>query len=337
MNKRIKNLLAVSALGFGTLLSSCIFDDEGDCSVRYHVPFNYSLNVMNDNAFGSQVSSVSLYVFDTSGKLVLTKTESGDVLKAKGYTMLVDLAPGTYSMLAWCEGIPSYNPPTSFAIDDASQTLKGVTAALPLKSDDAGKYIDQDILPLFHGYLAQVECPDTYGDVTLPAIDLTKDTSIFEVVLENMEGTVIKPGDFSIFIEADNSVLGWDNNPVSSAAFACRPWYTAYLAAEGRAEASERATGMMAEMTTGRLMADRHPRLVVRRNSDSTKIINLDLITTLLAVKGHYPRPYTNQEYLDAVDRFTFIFVIDPDHDWYTAAGININGWKVVPPQDMDL
>lgn len=337
MNKRIKHLLAISAIGFSTLFSSCIYDDEGDCSVRYHVPFNYSLNIMDDDAFASQVTSVTLYVYDTSGNLVLKKTEGGDILKTPGYTMQVDLKPGNYSMVAWCEGKPSYTNPAKFAIDDSGNTLRGLTATLPLKGTDPDQYSDQDIVPLFHGYNATVECPDTYGDVTLPVIDLTKDTNIFEVVLQNLEGTVINEGDFTIYIEAQNNTLSWDNKVTGTTNFSYLPWYTAYLATDTKAEDAERVTGMMVEMTTGRLMVGRSPHLVVRRNSDNTKIINLDLITNLLSVKGHYPRPYTNQEYLDAVDRFRFIFVIDPDHNWYTAEGININGWKVVAPQDMDL
>ncbi len=86
-------------------LASCdsaIYDDEGDCSVRYHVGFRYKKNVLDVDAFASQVKSVSLFVFDRNGTLVATKTESGEALAREGYSMQVDVAPGRYDLVAWC-------------------------------------------------------------------------------------------------------------------------------------------------------------------------------------------------------------------------------------------
>ncbi len=54
-----------------------------------------------------------------------------------------------------------------------------------------------------------------------------------------------------------------------------------------------------------------------------------------MLVRGHFP--YGGQEYLDRVDRYSMSFFEDADLNWYTAMGISILGWKVVPPQDMDL
>lgn len=338
---------AIAMIGALCPLSSCdsvIYDDEGDCSVRYHVPFTFTRNILNSDAFATQVTSVTLYVFDKEGHLVLTKSESGSPLAAPGYRMDVDLAPGTYDMLAWCTGTSPVADPTAFVIGTGSAPA-AYSATLPLKGEAGAEYCNQDITPLYHGWITDVVCgADDYSDVDLPAIDLTKDTNLINVILYNRDGREMVPSDFSIRIAADNSHLDYRNNPVGTAAFDYRPWSLNSLQTSSGTDDNSRAdetatgyTGLMAELTTGRLMADRRPRLTVTRNDDGEDVISLDLISTFLAVKSHYDAQYSDQDYLDRMDRYSLIFVMSDDLSWYTADGININGWTIVPPQDMPL
>lgn len=352
MKKSIKAFLSFSVLAIGSVLSSCnVFEDEGDCSVHYRVPFNYSMNILNVDAFSSQVTSVTLYVYDSDGRLALTKTESGAALAAPGYMMDVELMPGHYSMLAWCEGTPSYSPSTSFTIggEAAPTVITDLSATLPLQgSDTPAPYCDQDIVPLFYGYTADVDCPDTFGTVILPAINLTKDTNSINVSLENLEGSEIATDALTVTIEATNSQLDWQNAVIGDLGFVYRPWSVTQLSSErSRADGDDDqeetgpttnpVTGIFAELTVGRLMTDRNPVLVVHRKFDDTDIIRLDLVKFLCMVKGHFAGNYTDQQYLDRMDRHTLTFFVDADLNWYMAGGININGWKVVPPQDMEL
>lgn len=344
MKKSIKAFLTLSVIAVGSLMSSCdsvIYDDQGDCSVHYRVPFTYTMNILNVDAFSSQVNSVTLYVFDSEGRHVLTKTESGAALATPGYAMDVELLPGKYSMLAWCEGTASYTPATSFTIGGGNSpaSITDLTATLPLQGTDATPYSDRDIVPLFYGYNADVDCPDTYGTITLPAIDLTKDTNTINVALENLEGTEIATDALSVSIEASNSCMDWTNQLAGNQPLVYLPWSVTQLSSErSRAEETTNpVTGIFAELTTGRLMTDRKPILVVHRTHDDKDIIRLDLVQFLCMVKGHYAGNYTNQQYLDRMDRHTLTFFVDADLNWYIAGGININGWKVVPPQDMEL
>ncbi|MDE7180420.1 MAG: FimB/Mfa2 family fimbrial subunit [Muribaculaceae bacterium] len=41
------------------------------------------------------------------------------------------------------------------------------------------------------------------------------------------------------------------------------------------------------------------------------------------------------QEYLDRQDDYSMHFILDQNNNWYKAAGVFINSWAVVPPQDM--
>lgn len=315
-----------------------IFDDQGDCSVHYRLPITYKMNVLNAEAFSSQVNSVTLYVYDEQGTLVLQKTESGEALKSSDYAMDVDLKPGKYEMLIWGEGTPNATPATKFTIGDGAQ-ITGLSATLPLSGSDGNLYSDQELTPLFYGYSEKVECPDTYGYVTLPAIDLTKDTNTFVIALENYEGLPIAEDALSVSIESESNVLSWQNLPVGDNPFAYKAWSQTLLESQRpetkAGEETGNVTGLLTELTTSRLMADSHPMLVVHRQWDNTDIIRLDLIELVMLVRGHFP--YNGQEYLDRVDRYTMTFFLDADLNWYTAQGINILGWKVVPPQHTEF
>lgn len=349
MHRAAKAVL-VSALTAGALgLSSCdstIYDDEGDCTVHYRVPFTFTQNILDANAFASQVTGVTLYVFDSTGKLVLKKSDSGAALATNNYGMDVELLPGTYSMVAWCSGTSPMADHTAFEIGGGQRpaAISELSATLPLKGSDGSYYVDRDITPLFHGMVTDVVCKDhAYGYIDLPTIDLMKDTNVLKVVLENLDGTEMNPDDFSVEITGDNSRMDYLNNVVGTTPMVYRSWATTMLASERddvRAAGDDDAmvpTGMMTETTTGRLMVDRHPMLRVIRNEDGKAIINIDLIRYLVMVKGHYKGHFTNQQYLDRMDEHTLAFFIDADKNWYMAGGISINGWTVVPEQGEDL
>lgn len=348
MKKSIKVFYAISAIIIGFLVSSCdsvIYDPQGDCSVHYSVPIVFKENHYGMNVISAEVNSVTMYVYDAQGGFVLSKTESGEALKEPDYKMELNLLPGRYSMLVWAEGIPSYTPAISFAIDggDHPADISALSATIPLKTDsDGALYVDEDIVPLYHGYLADIDFPDTYGNVVLPELELMKDTHIINVSLENIDGTEIAPDALTVSIEASNSRLDWRNMPMHGQTFSYRPWYVAQISSERpdelRADGDlTPVTGLFTELTVNRLMTTSKPILVVHRKSDDKDIIRLDLVQFLCMVKGHFPNLVTNQEYLDWTDRHTLSFFIDANLNWYMAAGININGWKVVPPQGTEL
>ncbi len=179
----------------------------------------------------------------------------------------------------------------------------------------------------------------------LPAIDLMKDTNILNVSIENIDGTEISPDAISIFIESDNSRLNWDNSLNGNLSFSHRPWCVTPFSSIRGDESASRAdgasdthtiTGLLAEFTTGRLMVDRKPILVIRRTADNHDV-RLDLVKLLCMVRGHYNGGYSDQEYLDRMDFHELTFFVDASLNWYTAGGILINGWNVVPPQDVDI
>lgn len=342
--------LFFTTAAFGALTASCdrgIYEDEGDCSVHYRVSFSYDKNMVNANAFHTQVKSVTLYIFDSKGAFVASKTESGASLESPDYYMEVDVKPGKYDLLVWAEGESPVAGHTAFAIGgSAPASISDLTATLPLQGEASALYSDKDIKPLFHGLERRVEFPDTYGNVDVCTVGLTKDTNVLQILLQGTDGTEMDVADFSFRITAENSELSYTNDLVaSSPLFDYKPWSVTETEASfdtpdtqaKNSRAQTAANGLLAEITTGRLIADREQKLVVTRNSDGQDIIALPLIKYLLMVKGEYMRPMTNQDYLDRKDAYTMMFFIAPDKSWYIAGGIYINGWRVVPPQDQDL
>ncbi len=339
-----KGIFFAAVTATGLSLGSCdswIYDDQGDCAVRYSVSFTFKQNMLSADAFASQVKSVTLYVVDKDGKIVASKTDKSDAIANPGYSMSVDVKPGLYDLYVWGEGESPISDHTAFVIGGGANpsSVTELSATLPLNGSVNDQYCDLDITPLFHGVLSDVNFPDTYGDINLGPVDLMRDTHQLQVLIQTTDGSAIPPEEFSFYVEGNNSQMSYLNMPSASPWFEYRPWYITMTSAsfdtpETRAD---EVNGLMAEFTTGRLMADRSPRLVIHRNSDDTNIISINLIQYLLMVKGEYNRQLTNQQYLDRKESHTMMFFLDQYHDWYVGAGVYINGWRIVPPQVEDL
>ena len=345
--RQIFNIITLSS-GVCMLATGCdsaIMDYEGDCSVRYKLGITYTQNIESADAFSSKVTSVTLYVVDKNGLIVTSKTESGEVLKTPGYRMDVDVAPGTYDLVVWGHGEAAMADAASFSISEGSTPaqLSQLTASLPLMGSDGEFYSDKDITPLFHGMLRNVEFPDTYGDVYLGTMDLTKDTNVVQVLIQSIDGSEIPDNEFSFYITGDNSELSYDNSVISTTPFQYRPWKVTMTSASFDAPDDSRVVtrdgdvvnGLLGEMTIGRMMTDRKQTLVVHRNSDDTDVIRINLLDYLLMVKGEYNRLLTNQQYLDRMGYYTLMFFLDADRNWFTAGGVYINGWRVVPQESV--
>ena len=350
--KKLRQIFCIVALSSttGMIFTGCdraIFDYEGDCSVHYKVGFTYTQNMESADAFASQVNSVTLYVVDNKGKIITSKTESGESLKTPGYKMDVDVAPGTYDLVVWGQGKAAMEDAAAFLIDGGANPaeVSQLTAVLPLQESENVLYSDKDIKPLFHGILRDVEFSDTYGEVAVGSVDLMKDTNVFQILIQSIDGSEIPDNEFSFYITGDNSELSYDNIVIPSSDFQYRPWQVTMTSASfdipvsrgSESRAGDKANGLLRELTTGRMMVDRKQTLVVHRNSDNTDVIRINLLDYLLMVKGEYNRLLSNQQYLDRMGFFTLMFFLDADRNWFTAGGVYINGWRIVPKEEVTL
>lgn len=330
-------VLAISAM----TLSSCdsvIYNGEGDCDPRYSLCFKFTKNMLNTDAFGSQVTDLHVAVYDKQGNLLFTKSDTRMPTEENEYRMPVDLKPGSYDIIAWCEGKP-------IASDAVSFTLRGQAAYDHISTSGAffeplgmpgNRYFQSDLTPLYYGRIQDVTCSEKdYGDIALPAIPLTKDTNYITVMLQNLGGQPLEPDMLTFTVTGANSELDWKNDlTATETEFDYHPWFTeAVHASEGNeSRANDMPNGVKAEFTTSRLLADREQRLIVTLKEDGSEIINIPLIEYLLLVRGNYQQASSNQDYLDRYDGYSLVFFIDENHQWIKAR-VLINGWRVVPPQ----
>ena len=127
-------LFAMLAMGV-TSCDSAIYDDEGDCSVHYRVAFRYTKNILGSDAFGPQVTGVHLYVFDKQGKLVASRDVDRQTSEDNNFFVDLDILPGKYDMLAWCEGKSPVADAAAFSVPEGAATtqMSDLHAVLPFR------------------------------------------------------------------------------------------------------------------------------------------------------------------------------------------------------------
>lgn len=339
-------LMAMLSLGL-TSCDNVIYDDLDPCTVTYRLKFTYDYNMKFADAFPAEVKSVNVWAFDTDGRLAWQGEASGDALKEKDFYISMDLAPGTYSFLAW-GGLTGQD---AFTVVNASRpaSMQDLGCVLNLKERENGTraegddlYSNYEMRGLYHGILDDVtltvrETEHVVQEVTIP---MMKDTKRVAVMLQHLDGSPIERGDFSVSIEASNSLLSWDNAVLPGPEFSYIPWSVSYgqttpSTPEGEPDGDiTTIASHLSELSTSRIMADSRQRLKVVRNSDGRTIINIPFVQYLLLVKGNYHRDLTDQEYLDRQDDYSMVFFLDQNNSWYSAIGIYINNWAVVPPQE---
>lgn len=342
-----RTCILISLVALGAIsCDSAIYDSEGDCSVHYRVGFRYTKNGLGADAFGPLVTRVHLYVSDGQGRIVAQRSIDRQPAEDNSFFIELDVQPGRYDLLAWCEGGSPVPGAASFVIGGgkAPAVISDLGAVLPLQDDASGPYCDRDIVRLYHGMETGVDFPDTYGTVDIGPVYLTHDTKRLSVLLQNMDGSPIGSDEFTFAVEAANNEMDYRNELVSDTRFCYRPWSVDLTSAsfdlnddgEWRAHSLVRteANGLLAEFTTGRLVAGRTPFLVVRNSMDED-VIRVNLIKYLLLVKGRYDGDNSDQNYLDCLDNCTMMFFIE--NGTWAKAKVYINGWRIVPPQDVEF
>lgn len=110
--KRISTILNSGLLTapilMAAMLASCsmFHDDLPECAVRpttrATVNFIYDYNTSETDAFAEHIGSITLYAFDSEGKLVLRQEHTVDAhgINAPGYSMPIELPEGHYTLYA---------------------------------------------------------------------------------------------------------------------------------------------------------------------------------------------------------------------------------------------
>lgn len=319
-----------------TLFSGCdslIYDYEGDCEPRYHVRFVYDMNMKFVDAFSAEVESVTLYVVDdTTGKIVLTKSEAGEALHNDGYMMDIDVNPGRYTLLAWAgEGHTS-----SFKVSEGD-TYTDLICALERTYSDSGNAESKDLLNnLYHGRLEATEFVEEQGD-HIYTVPLIKDTNSITVVLQHLSGEPVDVSKFQFTIRDNNGLMNWDNTLLPDEEITYHAWEKRQGTAstidnpdndnlDSRAQTS--VSVAIAELSIARLVYGQQTRLDIH-NTDGELVASIPLIDYALMVKSAVYKDMSEQEYLDREDNYSLVMFLDERDKWYDFF-IYINSWRIV-------
>lgn len=342
----IRNLAAKVCVTLVCLsaLPSCnnwLYEEEGDCSVYYHLRFRYDRNLKWADAFANEVSSVHLYAFNKSGVLVWQQEEQIDQSTAENYSMLLDLPSGDYRLLAWCGLRNDGEREESFAVSEArvgETRIEQLQCALNRQRDEYGAYSKKRLYRLFHGSL----------DVSLPSNDdvgsydytmyLTKNTNHIRVILQHLSGEDVNVNQFTFRIEDENGLMAHDNELLEDENITYRPWKLqngeAGLGKDGT-RAIIHVKGAIADLTVGRMMEKHREKMFLTiTNQEGGTVARIPVIDYALLAKDYYEEEYkrtmTDQEFLDREDDYVMTLFLDENNKWISSY-ILIHSWLVVP------
>lgn len=315
--------------------SSCerFMDGEGYCPTVYKIKFRFTMNMLNADAFPTNVKSVSLFAFNKEGECVRVFTESSEILADENYAMEVDLPAGTYDFVAWC-GLDG-NEDFSLAESDNPKIKDDLVCTLAHGTRaDSDKECRKNLHPLWHARLDDVELPaDQEGEAIVGTMYLTKNTNTVRVILHHIKGKELLPHDYDFTITDDNSIMNWDNSLMEADTTTYREFSkrsTVVKMPDQDDGEYEAYSSLVAELDVARLVKEGHgkPYLTVTHPEVKAPVLRIPLIDLLLIAKGEARLDMDDQEYLDRQDEYNLIFFMD-DAGWYMNGGIWINSWHI--------
>lgn len=304
------------------------FDGEGDCGV--YISFKYDYNIKFANAFANEVNSVALYVFDEEETLIdqLTTTDK-EALSDDKFEMVLQLDPGEYRLLAW-GGLMNEESFDLLANAEIGKTkLQELQVRMHRDHNANGDaVVEKDLLPLYHGSM-EIVVDDVEGTYK-HTMSLMKDTNVVRILLNELSGHEADADDFIFEIEDSNGLYDWDNTLLDDEQITYKAWYKESVSTETEtmSRAQESVGGALAELTIGRIRADRSPILRIRSSETGEDIVRLPLAEYALMVKGQYNLGMSDQEYLDRVDEYNMTLFLN-EGKWVSTS-ILIHSWRLV-------
>lgn len=304
------------------------FDGEGDCGV--YISFKYDYNIKFANAFANEVNSVALYVFDEEDTLIdqLTTTDK-EALSDDEFEMVLQLDPGEYRLLAW-GGLMNEESFDLLANAEIGKTkLQELQVRMHRDHNASGDaVVEKDLLPLYHGSM-EIVVDDVEGTYK-HTMSLMKDTNVVRILLNELSGHEADADDFIFEIEDSNGLYDWDNTLLDDEQITYKAWYKESVSTdtETMSRTQESVGGALAELTIGRIRADRSPILRIRSSETGEDIVRLPLAEYALMVKGQYNLGMSSQEYLDRVDEYNMTLFLN-EGEWVSTS-ILIHSWRVV-------
>lgn len=325
IKKRI--LFAIACLPLLTSTGCSVYDDDQDCDPVYKMRFIYDWNMSGGDGFPSQVSSVSLWVFNhESGSLAAKYSDAGDALAQKGYLLdLTGLQPGNYDFIAWCglEGSQSFSVPSDIS------TEKDLTCSMTTGSRDGKSFSDSCLSPLFYGSLNNQAVDDVRGETVVYTMYLMKDTNNINISLQHSNEDILDADDFTIYMTDANANLDYDNSLISSPTVYYYPWDISSGVLDPSADG---LNYIKFELSTNRLMADQNPIITIIDKESGSTIYSIPIVEWAKVLRSEQNMSMSDQEYLDREHEYTImLYLVDNEGSGgWKAASVVINGYEIL-------
>ncbi|MCM1152128.1 MAG: FimB/Mfa2 family fimbrial subunit [Muribaculum sp.] len=334
--KYIKNISFASAIAAAFLtLTSCgmINDDLPECKRGVELRFIYDYNMEFANAFYSQVDCLTLLVYDAQGNYVTSRAETSDALKDENYRMTLDLAPGTYTFVAY--GGMECDKSSFHFVKTPSADVNLTDNQVELNADCLTSPLGTELHPLFYGKL-EMEVPDEWREYTKGTVAMMRDTNNLRIVMEQNDGEPLSNEYFDFKLIDDNKLMAWDNAVIPTSLTTYNPWALGDFDL-GKNHNGETVNACYAEFSFPRIIYPAQtkvdekyqgPHLLVTRKGSSDPVIDIDIIPYLLAMKSEHYKAMGAQEFLDREHEWSLIFILDRHLNWYQIQ-IRVQDWVV--------
>ena len=309
------------------VLGGCTREDLSECVQGVRLHFTHLLNNQNVNLFGTKVSAVSVFVFDSDKKYVDTYTSNG-VKLSNDYVMDLPLRSGSYEIIVLGGDLQGYkygemtdSQHTQFnsILKKGITTIEQFSFLIDVAYTDANNIIIENKLSdLFHGFLTNVVVPPgRYSDAT---VDLIQDTKKINVNITGLEyipySKFTKAIDYSTIIDVSTTARNGrykNDNTIDPYAL---PFTYKYHDPILKNDTFKMNTVVL------RLMAQAdESRLRVLNKSSQNVLYDKNMVEQILK----NPK-YQTQTDLDREDTFTF----DIKFTANGSVGVTINGWTII-------
>ncbi len=305
-------------LFFMAVMSSCVYDDQSDCTLFLN--FRYVYNMQNADGFTHEADEVQLFVFDSDNHFV--GNYSAPVGDGESCTMQLPLLKsGKYTFVAWAYSQKEQDEQANFKL----QKQENITSMEELSA--RLERVDNSANHRLNSWLNGTLEAEVSGANRHLTIDMMKCTNAIRVILmPAMAGKRLDSNDYDIHIEGRNGWLAYDASTYRPDSLTYYPYYQSLEKSSEQTNAAEIDNAVVADLNTSRIMADSHPRLVIRNSRSGKELLNIDLAWFLsLQAIGEHKNEWSNQEYLDRQDEYAMTFFID--NDTWMRARIVVNGW----------
>ena len=331
---------ALWAAGLAALLflpsCSLIYDGQEDCDFGLYLRFRYDYNMSFGDAFASQVSRVSVFVFDENGEFVASREESGKTLGEEGYRMKFELPAGTYEFLCWGGKYDDSFHHPKFS-EGQIPDIGCLEAMLRREADCSVRCQDgKPLRSLFWGKLENVDIRESERQEE--TLSLMKLTNQIKVNLVNASGEPISTEDVTFHMKGANGRICADDACIlDDDVLTYLPYHTSEIAT-GIGLTSTKASagkGVSAELSCPRITCDDASLTLHAIDKASGK----DVLDFPVAeyLSNYRPSAYETadgiihfldaQEYLDRQDLYNLTFIIK-DGTWISV-DIHILAWSM--------